>query len=129
MNLQMIQVQFGSSIQHMSGLQSGIGICLVIHRLLVLSVQFPLKTTLFLLILKPLDVNFVQKMPEMSDLCYLRKTQTFAKNFKQLRLSLKLQIMKWPLKNLLINPCLVNTVRFLKTSNCWLWVQFSMEAI
>ena len=46
----------------MSGWQSGIGICLLIHRWLVVWVQFPLETTLFLLKpLKPLDVNFVQK--------------------------------------------------------------------
>ena len=32
--------------------------------------------TLFLLVLKPMDVNFIQtKLPEMSDLCYLGKTR------------------------------------------------------
>ena len=48
-----------SFIQHMSGWQSGIGICLVIHGWLVLWVQFPQLN--FLLILKPLDVHCVQK--------------------------------------------------------------------
>ena len=41
----------------------------------VLWVQFPLETTFAETFLKPLNVNFVQKMPEMSDLCYLRKLQ------------------------------------------------------
>ena len=61
LNLQMIQVQFGSSIQHMSGWQSGIHIYHEIHRWLVLWVQFLLEATLFLLILKLLDVHFEQK--------------------------------------------------------------------
>ena len=45
--LEIIQVQFGSSIQHMSGWQSGIGIWFVTHRWLVLWVWFQLEATIF----------------------------------------------------------------------------------
>ena len=38
----------------------GKAVGILIHRWLVLSVRFPVEATLFLLILKPLDVNFVQ---------------------------------------------------------------------
>ena len=53
----------------------GKAVRILIHRWLVLGVQFPVEVTLFLLILKSCDVNCVQKMPEMSDLCYLGKTR------------------------------------------------------
>ena len=49
----------------------GKAVRILIHRWLVLWVQFPVEATLFLLIWKPLDVNFIQ----MSDLCYLGKTR------------------------------------------------------
>ena len=56
------------SFQHMSGWQSGIGICLVIHR-------FPLEATLFFADFKPPWCQLCTKMPEMSDFCYFGKTR------------------------------------------------------
>ena len=64
----------------MSGWQSGTGICLLIHRWLVLWVRSPLEATLFFAGFEIPWCQFCTKIPEMSYLCYLGKTRISLKN-------------------------------------------------
>ena len=64
----------------MSGWQSGTGICLLIHRWLVLWVRSPLEATLFFASFEIPWCQFCTKMSEMSYLCYLGKTRISLKN-------------------------------------------------
>ena len=64
-------------MQYMFRWHSVIGICLLIHRWLVLWVQFPLEATSFLPDFETSWCQFCKKtkMPGMSNLCYFGKTR------------------------------------------------------